>query len=127
MINHYHIIITYYYISVVNHYCKFIITYYYVIITSLLHHYYVIITLLLQMAKLCKNGFIISYFHIGCFYYHSIITIITIITYYYVFESEQLADGVPGLSLTARVRCTFPIQTQPSCGWGLCRPAIHNH
>ena len=45
---------------------------------------------LLQVAKLCNNDFIISYYYIGWFYYNSIITHYYHITYssYYVFESE---------------------------------------
>ena len=68
-----------------------IITLYYkIIITLLLRHYYVVLTSPLQMAKLCNNYFIITYYYIWCFNY---LPIITIITYYYAFETGQLADA----------------------------------
>ena len=95
LLHHYYVIITsflrHYY--KLRHYYNFIITYYYIIITSLLHNYNVIITSLLQTAKWCNDESFITYYYIVCFHYNAIITIITIITYYYVFETGQLANA----------------------------------
>ena len=43
------------------------------------------------MVELCNNESIITYYYIGCFHYNKLLPIITIITYYYVFETGQLA------------------------------------
>ena len=68
------------------------------IITSLLHHYYVIITSLLRHYYKWRNCVIISLlFHIITLAVSIIVPllpIITIITYYYMFETGQLADLV---------------------------------
>ena len=55
---------------------------YYIIIKSLLHHYYVIVTSLSQMAKLCNNESIITYYYIDCFHLMPLLPIITIVTYF---------------------------------------------
>ena len=83
------IITTSYYMSIVVYQIH-----YYIIIISLPRRYYIIITSISQKAKLCNNDFIITYNYIACFYYTYIIPllpIIAVITYYYVFETGQLA------------------------------------
>ena len=74
-------------------FCILLQIHYYVIITSLLHHYYVIITSLLHKAKLCYNESIITCSTLCVSIIMSLLRIITIITYYYVFETGQLADA----------------------------------
>ena len=119
LLRHYYVIITYQYViitSLLRHYSSLLqvlllptITslsrHYYVIntnsllpiITSLLRHYYVIITSLLRhYYKWRKCVIMSSLLLINTFAVSikiSLLPIITIITYYYVFETEQLADA----------------------------------
>ena len=65
-----------------------LLRHYYGIITSLLRHYYigqncVIMDPLLRIITLCISIIM------------TLLRIITIVTYYYVFETGQLADEVP--------------------------------
>ena len=63
------------------------------VITSLLRHYYVVITSLLHMAKCVIMSPLLSIITWCISIIMSLLGIITIITYYYVFETEQLADA----------------------------------
>ena len=89
--------IKYYYVAIVTYYYKIITMiscYYIFILTSFLHHYYIIITPLLQMAESCNNDLIFPIITLGVPIVIPLLPIICIITYYYVFDSEQLADEI---------------------------------
>ena len=124
LLQRYYVIITLYYhfiiSSILRHYYVNI-TYYYILITSFLRHYYVIITSLLQnyyyllfviitLLYVIITSLSRHYYKLrNCVLMSSLlpiitwaisikvplIPIITIITYHYVFEIEQLADVRP--------------------------------